>query len=172
MPKIGLLLFSICLVCRIGLPAQQTSIGIELEGYPAGIILGLDYQKPLGDAALGSIKISYNHIRRKDFGVHDDERGYGVGITASYYQRPFKGHVNILLGLRSDIWYSVIHWKDINSTFNGTTKITVLQPTAYLGYQIARWRPFVSLGQEINIRTVGQGVGQGTILLLGLRVGV
>ena len=74
------------------------------------------------------------------------------------------------------MWFLQIDWRDDVGNRSGTTDITVLQPTAQGGY---RWlfgdnltfAATAALGAEINIRTDGEAVGEGAILLIGLELG-
>jgi len=64
---------------------------------------------------------------------------------------------------------------DFNVT-EGQTSITVLQPTANIGYTIITSstfviRPTLGFGWEWNVRTEGEPTGQGAIALIGVSVG-
>ncbi len=63
----------------------------------------------------------------------------------------------------------------LQTEISGTSKVTVLQPTAELGYFFLLDNglvllPTIALGAEINIQTEGEEVGQGAILLLGATI--
>ena len=152
--------------------AQSHSFGIELQGYPAGIIIGSTLDIEINEQSFFSGKLAYNFIRRSDFGEHEDERGNGYGITMGYYNYLIPSAEKLIFGIRSDLWITQIDWQDnIDnlSTTGGETDITVLQPTLYLGYKLTNhWTIHVALGQEINISTRGEDVGEGAILLVGI----
>ena len=83
------------------------------------------------------------------------------------------------IGVRADYWFLDIDWEDPDaanpgSIRSGSTSVQVFQPTVRFG-----WRKALSgvqidvstaLGAEINVQTEGEAVGQGAILLVGLRV--
>ena len=60
---------------------------------------------------------------------------------------------------------------------SGNTDIIVIQPTLEVGYLFLPFdsnlhiSPTVSFGYEVNVRTRGEPVGEGAILLLGFQIG-
>ena len=161
------------------LPAfGQIEVGIEFQAYPTGLIPGIHLEYELTDNSGIQGRIGYNIVRHRDLGVHEDERGGGFGGTLGYryYFKP--NRTGIMLGARCDLWKNEVDWKDNIGTINevqGTTNVTVLQPTAEIGYIFSLKKgliflPTVSLGGEINIQTEGAEVGQGAILLLGATI--
>ncbi len=153
----------------------QTSIGVEFQAYPTGFIPGIHVEYAVGTKSSFQGRIGYNVVRHRDLGVHEDERGGGFGGTLGYRYYFNPERKGWLLGARCDIWGNEVDWKDEIGQVNevsGTTNVTVLQPTAELGYVIPLKNnfivlPTISLGAEINVKTEGAEVGQGAILLLG-----
>lgn len=159
--------------------AQSTKdLSVELQVYPTGVIPGLRYESSLTEQSSLSFRLGYNIVRHRDLGVHDDERGGGFGGSIGYrkYFKPgFKGWS---WSLKTDVWFNEIDWYDIgplDDRIEGETSITVLQPTAELGYTFVNnsfsVTPTLSFGFEWNVRTVGEPTGQGSIILLGVQVG-
>ena len=82
-------------------------------------------------------------------------------------------------GLRSDLWFNDIDWKDNIGgplELSGHTDIVVLQPTLEGGYRFSLgedWyvSPSLAFGFEINIVSKGADVGQGAIVLVGIGIG-
>lgn len=149
--------------------------GIEMQAYPTGLISGVRGDLYLSNAAKLHMRIGYNHVRHGDAGVHDDERGGGMGFTLGYDILPLANH-RWTIGLRSDLWWNTLDWYDDipgQQRATGTSRITVLQPTVQAGYRMPIGErieilPTLSFGYEINVRTVGAEVGHGAILLLGI----
>lgn len=153
------------------LAAQRTGLGVQLRGYPAGLISNALVERRVGPrlflAALGG----YNFTNRRDFGRHDDERGggpgLGLGLTRSGPQRS-----GLQWGVGAELWNLHIDWRD-GASRSGETRVLVLQPGAKLGYgwTLGDSRTVIDisigLGREVNLRTRGEPVGQGPILLLG-----
>ena len=80
------------------------------------------------------------------------------------------------LGARTDLWFNKIDWKqdpNLITEVKGRTDITVFQPTVEAGYVVnlkkEGWSfvPSIAFGAEINIKTKGEPVGEGAVLLLG-----
>lgn len=152
--------------------------GLEIQGYPAGIIAGVQYEYSSGRIHSIHGRLAANLADRRDWGEHDDERGIGWGGTLGY-----RYGFNVLsqrfsAGIRSDFWNMYITWKDNGLStgqrpiVQGETYTFVVQPT----FELAWWKSFgehwnfglsVSNGVEINVITKGQPVGQGLITLLG-----
>lgn len=158
--------------------SKYLEFGIEAQRYPTGYLTGLRAELGLTLHHALDFRIGYNGLDHEDFGVHDSEIGGGFGgsIGYRYYFKPERE--NWFLGLRTDLWFNEIDWKDFAPNTSelieaSTTDVYVLQPTLIGGY---RWAfhehfaltPTVAVGAEINIITNGENVGQGPIFLLGL----
>ena len=152
-------------------------LGIEAQLYPTGFLLGTRLEKGITLRDAINLRIGYNFVNHRDWGVKMDERGGGAGFTIGY-RRYFKDYLRgLFLGARNDIWFNSIDWKDEDENGNetsGNSKITVVQPTIELGYQFLLkneyWviAPNIAFGYEINVKTEGEEVGEGAILLLGV----
>jgi hypothetical protein len=151
-------------------------LGIEAQGYPAGLIAAARFDLPVGRRGSIGVTAGYNLTDRGDFGEHDDEQGGGFGVGLLTSQRLGNGASGFYLGWRVDLWWLEIDWEDRTPTRAGTTKITVLQPTGRAGYvwsladERVRLEAGLGLGAEVNIRTRGEAVGDGAILLGGVAV--
>ncbi len=163
--------------CKID--AQNTKdVSLELQVYPTGVIPGLRYETSISEQSSLSFRIGYNIVRHRDLGVHQDERGGGIGGSLGfrkYFKPEFKGWS---ISLKTDVWFNKIDWYDIGRTderIEGETSITVLQPTAALGYTFVNSSfsitPTLSFGYEWNVKTVGEPTGQGSIILIGVQLG-
>jgi hypothetical protein len=156
---------------------KPMSVGIELQGYPAGFITGIRGDFIFSSHWSGNIRAGYNFARRGDLGEHDDENGGGPGIslgTRYYFREKYQG---LFLGARLDLWLMEIDWQDEIPNAEpeqGTSNITVVQPMVEGGYTFllgaGGWSltAKVSLGFEINVQTSGEEVGEGSISLLGV----
>lgn len=151
-------------------------VGLEVQIYPTGVIPGLHVEYGLSskDGLLG--RIGYNIVNHRDLGVQDNEKGGGFGFSVGYRHYFKEQRQGFLLGVRTDLWFNKIDWKENPNLINevqGRTDITVFQPTAEIGYVLALkkegWTfvPSIALGAEINIKTEGEPVGEGAVLLLG-----
>lgn len=167
---------------------NSKTLGIVIQAYPAGVILGVRGGIDLGNQNEINLHLGYNITRRGDFGKKDHEEGGGPGLGLSY-RHYLPGNIDrLFLGARADLWFMDIDWREkreecgtvpscMEQEINGSTKITVLQPTLQAGYNVLKnnpdWilAPSVSFGYEINIRTEGEEVGEGAILLGGLNFG-
>jgi len=153
----------------------QLEVGIELQVYPTGFIPGIHLEYEVSEQSSVQGRLGYNVVRHRDLGVHEEERGGGFGGTLGYryYFKPQRK--GWMLGARCDLWWNEVNWKDeigLISEVSGTTNVTVLQPTAEVGYVLPLKNSFIflptlSLGAEINVNTKGAEVGQGAILLVG-----
>jgi len=149
----------------------RAMLGVEARGYPAGVLTTGRLDLDLGPRSRIGLSAGYNLTRRGDFGEHDDERGGGPGlgvlVTARLGDRPS----GFYLGGRIDVWWLDVDWTDRSPARTGRTAITVVQPTARGGYGFSlaggRWRleTGLALGAEANVRTEGERVGEGAILL-------
>lgn len=155
-------------------PALAAEPYAELRAYPSGgigsigLLFAADARTELG------LSLAYNVAERGDAGEHDDEsgEGFGVGIEA----RRFRGSAPTgwFYGARAELFQLDIDWRDRSR--RGSTEITVLQPTARLGYRFALAGRGLSLelagglGAEINVQTDGEEVGEGAIGLIGIAI--
>ena len=172
---------SICTAqAQVGLIPAFIDVEAELQAYPTGLIPGVRISFPLGTKSTFHLRGGYNIVRHEDQGVHEDERGGGGGFSLGLDRFLKTTDTGFFVGLRSDLWFNEIDWKDNIGTaeeLRGTSRVTVLQPTAELGYL---WSfdhgrllltPSIAFGYEINIKTEGAPTGEGAILLVGLRLG-
>ena len=167
------LLFTSAVLCQ----GKTFKLGIEFQGYPTGLIPGVRGDLFISDFSKVAVRAGYNIVRHGDAGEHDDERGSGPGFSIGYDVLPFSTH-RWTFGIRSDIWFNTIDWKDeINGVpmayVTGTTNVTVLQPTVQAGYRMPigeriEIMPTLSFGYEINVHIVGSAVGHGPIGLGGV----
>ena len=149
-------------------------VGVEVQGYPAGVISALRARVELLDHFALFGYLALNITERQDFGEHDDEDGlgFGGGLAARVYWNADR--TGFHAGARLDVWSIAIDWQDtVDRQAQGTTDIVVVQPTGQLGYTFRigdrfLLEPTLSLGAEINVVEDGESVGQGAILLLGL----
>lgn len=154
---------------------EETRWGVEAQLYPAGLIVGPHFERPLSDRDVLTTRVAANLTERQDFGEHDDESGVGFGGGAGWRRFAKHGYQGWFWGGRIDLWFLSIDWEDRRGGMDveGETDIVVVQPTAELGYGWAqegggRWDLSASLGAEINVDTDGEDVGEGAILLLGV----
>ncbi len=175
----GTALFSLLLAASAA--AQRVwHAGLEFQAYPTGLIPGVQVERLFGARSALHLRIGYQHIRHGDAGRHDDERGHGWGVTLGCRRFQRQKAAGWFAGLRSDVWFNTIDWTDnpgMPTEIQGTTKITVLQPTVEGGYAFTGkggWfvAPALAFGYEMNVRTEGSPTGEGFILLAGIRGGV
>ncbi len=164
----------------------QTSIGVEGQVYPAGIIPGIRFDLGLTENLNLTSRIGYNFADRRDWGKHDNEEGGGPGFSLGLERTGFLTE-NLSINARTDLWFMDIDWRDTeyicpivppceNINFTGSSEVTVFQPTIGLAYIFPitdRFfiKPSLSFGYEINVKTEGDPVGEGAILLLGFQFG-
>lgn len=181
------LLYPLCvgliLIFSTALSAQNSSssIGFEFQAYPTGLIPGLRFDYNFASRHSVHLRGGYNRVRHRDLGVQDNEEGDGFGGTLGYRYYLRKGWAGWFAGARCDVWRNQLDWQDKDDngvvTGSGTSKITVIQPTAEGGYLFllgeSPWflAPSLAFGVEVNVKTEGAPMGEGTILLLGLCVG-
>lgn len=156
-------------------PVKKVCVGLEVQWYPAGWMVGPVASFSLAHKHSINIRIAANIADRHDWGKNDDEKGTGYGGSLGYRFLFTPGKNSFFVGARVDLWRMKIDWKDkINAApaTSGQTKITIFQPTAEAGYNVMsktkKWNFVFSAaaGQEINIRTTGKEVGEGGIFLL------
>lgn len=166
---------TLILVCFLTATAySQTSLNLELQVYPTGIIPGVRIEKQVGNKTLAHLRVGLNIFDHRDLGVQDEESGAGYGFTLGVSRLLKK---NFELGIRNDIWFNNVDWVDNTgpSPFPGETSITVLQPTIELGYRHQGERliikPTLAFGLEWNVITDGEPTGEGPIVLVGVIIG-
>ncbi len=154
---------------------KVTDIGLELQVYPTGIIPGIRAERSVNHHDVASMRVGYQIIDHKDFGVHGSEKGSGFGLTVGYKRYFQKYFTGLTLALRTDAWYNTIDWEDETDTgaVKGTTEILVLQPTVELGWAFSLSdnfvvTPAIAAGFEKNVYTKGEPTGEGLILLAGI----
>lgn len=155
------------------------SLGFEFQAYPTGLIPGFRLELPVCQRHSATFRLGYNHIRHGDAGKHDDERGHGWGGTLGLKRYFSEGRKGWFAGVRTDVWFSRIHWTDHPGRpeeATGTTKIVVFQPTFEAGYCLRKTAayflaPALALGMEWNVKTIGSPTGEGPILLAGFTLG-
>jgi len=143
-------------------------LGIELQVYPAGQQLTAQAAVPLAESHALTVDVGINRARRRDWALHDDERGAGPGGGIAYRFQP----AALVVEARADVWWLPINWTQGDQT--GRTNTLVAQPSARLGWSVDAGpltvEPGISLGWEINVVTRGEPVGQGAILLGGIGI--
>lgn len=147
-------------------------LGLEVRAYPAGAIVAADWRLADTAALQWGLLAAYDFAQRGDAGRHEEEDGGGPGIGI-YAQRPSRDR-SWFWGGRLELFQLDIDWRDQGR--RGSSDVTVLQPTATLGYHFAAIKQVdlsiaAHFGAEINLDTRGEAVGEGAIGLLGLRVG-
>lgn len=164
--------------------AQNTGkipVGVEVQVYPTGSIINASAGiLTMGEVHVFNIRAAYNFVDRGNAGLHDVEEGGGPGIGLEYRYRSQTFMKGLFVGLRSDFWWLNLDWENRllfgNQLTQGTTDVTVWQPTLQLGYDLLiddpGWHltPSLSFGYEVNIKTDGEPVGEGMILLGGFRL--
>lgn len=174
-------LFSFFALCTTAqqINREYVDLGFELQVYPTGIIPGLDVSYFYNSVHEMEFRFGYNFIRHGDLGVHMDERGDGWGFSFGYLRYFKEKHKGFSLGLRNDIWFNTIKWRDNlpNEVIaSDVSHVTVLQPTVVLSrvFCLARMRfePTLAFGYEWNVKTEGAPTGQGSILLVGFKIGL
>lgn len=168
------------LVASVAVPevgAQAPQLRAEAQGYPAGLIMSGQLGLAVAPATRVLLIAGYNTTDRRDWGTQDDETGSGPGFGLAARRYFGADDTGVHLGLRADLWFLDIDWQreaPVGPVVFGTTAVVVLQPTGQIGYTWGfaenRWclDLTVALGVEINVRTEGEPVGEGAILLGGL----
>ncbi|MEZ5038940.1 MAG: DUF3575 domain-containing protein [Saprospiraceae bacterium] len=185
--RLGLLfkLSRLALICSLLLSTTLSSqnqvfdFGIEFQAYPTGLIPGLRLEKGFAEQHAVHLRLGYNWLRHQGYGVHEDERGGGLGFTLGYKYYFKEGFERWFLGVKNDIWWNEVDWKDQLGTANeisGTSNITVVQPTLEAGFTLMageNWTfsPSLAFGYEVNVKTKGAPTGEGPIVLLGFTFG-
>lgn len=155
--------------------SAQSSLGVEVQVYPTGVIPGLRYDHHMSSRSSLYARLGYQLIDHRDLGVQDDETGSGYGLSIGYARHWRADRSGWTLLVKSDLWLNDIDWQDGSDGSTGTSDITVLQPTlqAEYGWHLSDHlllRPSIALGLEWNVKTEGRPTGQGPILLVGLSI--
>jgi len=153
-------------------------LGPEYNFYPAGHVLGLQAEyAPQNDHHSFNARLAYNKTIRWDFsGLNDDERGGGPGGSLGYRYYLTPQCRGLYLGARADLWFMKVNWQDSSELVTeGTTEISVFQPTFELGYLFHfknGWELGTAFtnGVELNVKMLGEPVGEGWITLWQIRL--
>lgn len=152
--------------------AEQYQPSGEVRGYPSGAIVSGGLGRSFGDHWYGSAHAAYNVVERGDNGRFDNEEGGGFGFGATVDKYFQLGQNGWFVGGRAELFFLDIDYRDPGR--NGSSDVTVFQPTARAGYG---WNfagghygltAALSLGAEINVATAGAAVGEGAVVLGGL----
>lgn len=157
---------------------QNSSIGLEFQVYPTGLIPGIRYEIAFSEKDHLLFRFGYNWFRHRDLGVHSDEKGDGLGFTLGYKYSLKPADNNWSLAFKNDFWWNSVEWYDMAGNdllIRGQSSIFVLQPSIELshnwnlgsGLKIA---PSISFGFEWNLHTRGEPTGEGAIILLGIQL--
>ena len=172
-----LLLLLGCTPVAAQTPPPPRTAGPSLQAYPAGFITGVRLGYGLRPSDAIAVYAAYNTTDRRDWGEQDNEEGGGPGFGIAWRHYWGANQSGLHAGVRVDLWFLGIDWRDRRANLEaaGETDITVLQPTVQAGYTYLlgsqqRWQVAgtVALGREVNVRTDGEDVGQGAILLGGV----
>ena len=156
---------------------KKISVGMELQWYPAGWIIGPVASYRLAPKHLLHVRTAANIANRHDWGKNDNEKGTGYGGSLGYRFVFTPDKNSFFLGARLDFWGMKIDWKNNTGTPQATagqTKISIFQPTAEAGYRVGSNNQRLNFlftaggGTEINIKTNGKEVGEGGMWLLGV----
>lgn len=170
-----LLIFLFNVPARSQIMGYKTiDVGGEFQWYSKGFIttLHLAYNFPVHHSL--QARLGYNKSNWKTKGNHDNEEGGGLGFSFGYrYYFLVRPH-GFFLGARTDISNLSIDWRQ--GTSKGKSKIWAFQPTAETGYMflindLFFISPSFAAGVQSNIKTEGQPVGNGFIVLAGISAG-
>ena len=148
--------------------ANAAELYAEARAYPAGGIFSVGALLPYGQQLELGVSALYNVARRGNAGEHDDESGEGFGLGFEARRFHAASHEGWFYGVRAELFQLEIDWRDPGNR-RGNTDITVLQPTARLGYRWPLPGSQLSLelaggvGAEINLATDGEAVGEGAM---------
>lgn len=153
-------------------------LGPEYNFYPAGHVFGLQAEyAPRNDHHSFNARLAYNKTARWDFsGLNDDERGGGPGGSLGYRYYLTPECRGLYVGARADMWLMQVRWQDSSELVTaGTTEINVFQPTFELGYLFHfknGWELGTAFtnGVELNVKMLGEPVGEGWITLWQIRL--
>lgn len=158
-------------------PMTARRAGVELRGYPAGLIAAAHSLQPLGERDAWHVSAGVNLTDRRDWGEHDDESGVGSGLGAGWRRYATSARDGLFWGARFDVFALEIDWEEDDGR-EGTTDVLVFMPTVEAGRAWVVGGPWVieaglGAGAEINFDTDGEDVGDGAIVLgqLGISAG-
>jgi len=157
-------------------PAPARAVGLEIQGYPAGVVVDGFHATAVSDRMGMRFLAGWNFTDRRDFGEHEDEHGGGPGLGLAAWRWSEAWRAGWGIGARLDLWWLDIDWQEGDR--RGETEVLVLQPTVRVGHgwglreRTMRLELSLSLGAEINVDTRGEGVGEGAILLAGVAVAI
>jgi len=148
------------------------SIGLEFQGYPTGFIPGLHIDVTFNNKNAMIFRLGYNWFNHRDLGVHDSEKGYGLGFSLGY-RRYFEeeGLKGFFVGMRSDFWFSKVDWTEnvdndrkMDVLIQSKSDVIVLQPVIEVGYKLKSpdsrfaFVPFLGFGYEWNVSEQGHEI--------------
>ena len=160
-------------------------VGMSVQGYPAGGILTLKMAREVSIADVVSVYAGFNTTDRGAWGKFANEKGggWGFGFAWRRYRlisragQKSRIRTGWFFGGRTDLWYLDIDWRTAGRPAQtGSTSVTVLQPTGQVGHTWLLYDDHLSidaiaaLGAEINIKTDGDPVGEGAIMLGGIHI--
>jgi hypothetical protein len=155
---------------------ENTKIGFELQVYPTGLIPALCFEKQIKESSDLYFRLGANIFNHRDLGVQKEEKGSGIGFSMGYKSFFNNERKGLRWGLKNDIWFNKVEWKKPNnSDFTiEETRIIVLQPTVEISYIFGKgnvlYGPSLAIGAEWNVKTEGEPVGEGLILLIGFQL--
>src|SRR5690554_6457462 len=174
-----------CFLFFPSLLAAQHSIGVDAQFYPTGIIPTLRFDYQLHNNSYLNIRAGYNFTDRQDSGKQDNEKGGGFGFGFGYEYKSFLIN-NLSLSLNTNLWFMEINWEETiphcgvippcgEMVLKQSSDIATLQPAIGLAYQMnlnksLSLKPSLSYGYDLNIKTKGHPVGDGSIFLVGLNI--
>lgn len=167
-------MFSAKLKAQEGSDEAKTRLGLGIQVYPAGTIINAKMSWAVGNKSAVIGKIGYNIAERQDFGKHDQEDGGGPGFALAYQRYFNSDRKGFYVEARTGVWFLDIDWQDNAPLRNGSTDITVFQPTLGIGYDFALNNGkillggLVAFGYEVNVITSGEPVGEGGISLFAI----
>jgi len=173
--SLTVILFCFIITAHSQIEGYKTiDVGGEFQWYPKGYIyaIHLGYNFPVHHSV--QLRLGYNKSNWKEKGIHDNEEGGGPGFSMGYrYYFLVRPH-GFFLGARADLWKLTIDWRE--GTMNGKSKLWALQPAAELGYMFLIndmffISPSIAAGVQTNIKTEGQAVGDGSVILVGISTG-
>lgn len=151
---------------------------IEWQAHRSGAVVVLGHTFRPNPVTEGRLFVGLNILSRGDRGIHDDESGQGLGggVDINRVLPVLDGR--LMAGGRVDLWSMKVNWRNDTLGFTADSRTLVFQPTARLIYRL-RQDPESSLqtidltlsgGTARNIATHGQPVGDGAVLLFGVRL--
>ena len=173
----SLTIISLCFIISVrsqDFGYKTIDVGGEFQWHPKGYIymVHLAYNFPIHHSV--QARIGYNKSNWKEKGIHDNEEGGGPGFSLGYRYYFLVMPHGFFLGAHADVWRLSIDWRQ--GITNGRSKLWALQPTAEIGYMFLIndmffISPSVAAGLQTNIKTEGQAVGDGSVILIGISTG-